>query len=185
MARNNERISVKAFWLMCLAMAVWLTGCVPFNEKGLMTYQDKISGDTTQMIADNKLPAPDGSTSEVWLDASRIVRPNGPVLYHLEAHYESRLGLLEIEMGETLLLNIDGKEYRYSGNGSVNFRKTIKDGLMTENAIYRVTQQDIRNIAHAKQVSLKLIGVKGSVARVFSPKNIESFKAFVETYLDK
>ncbi len=164
-------------------MAAWLAGCAKPDKQGLYTHYDNINGDTVDMIADNKLELPNENDGELWLNASQINSAKGGRLYHLEVHFISNVGWLQIEQGETLALVIDGQDKKYEGSGSANFRKQTGKGIFTEDAIYRVTASDLRRIATAKSIRVTVYGVKGSVTREFGPANLDKFKAFATTYL--
>lgn len=168
---------------MGLVMAALLGGCAKPDRQGLYTHYDNINGDTVDLIADNKLTVPNESGGELWLNASRMNQVNGIKLYHLEVHFVSNVGWIQIEPGDTLVLTIDGVERKYESTGSANFRKSTNKGVFTEDAIYRVGPEDIRRIAAAKTINVKVFGVKGSVSRDFEASNIEKFKAFVTTYM--
>ena len=176
---------MKPNWLIGLALAAWLGGCAKPDKQGLYTYYDNINGDTTYMIADNKLTVPNETGGEVWLNASYIHQAKGVKMYHLEVHYISNVGWLQIEPGETLVLTLDGQDMKYSGDGSANFRKSTSKGIYTEDAIYRVEADDLRRIANAKAVKVKIFGVKGSVYREFDAGNLDQFKSFAANRLTK
>jgi hypothetical protein len=170
---------------MGLVLAAWLGGCARPDKQGLYTHYDNINGDTVDLIADNKLIVPNETGGELWLNASRMNEANGVKLYHLEVHFVSNVGWLQVEAGETLVLTIDGQEKKYEGTGSANFRKSTSKGVFTEDAIYRVGAEDIQRIAAAKSVKVKLFGVKGSVYREFDAANLEKFKSFAGSFLKK
>jgi hypothetical protein len=181
----NERIGVKPYWLIGLVLAAWLGGCAKPDKQGLYTHYDNINGDVFDLIADNKLTVPNETGGELWLNGSRANMVKGTMLYHLEAHYVSNVGWLQVEPGETLSLTIDGKEVKYAGSGSANFRKSTSKGVFTEDFIYRVGPEDFRRIAAAKTVKVKIFGTKGSLYREFDEANIEKFRAFVKAKMTK
>jgi hypothetical protein len=144
-----------------------------------------MNDETTDLITDNLLPLGSAPGAAVWLNASRISRRNGTMLYHLEVHYESATGWLNIDPGSSLTVTVDGQDYHYTGLGSTNMRKKGAEGRFVEDAIYQVTSIDLRRIASAHEVKVRALGAQGAVQRDFAPANIEKFKAFVSRYMDR
>lgn len=178
----NTRYTMKTQILLMIALAGLLVGCKSTTPE-VKTYQNQLTGETYDLITDNLVEAKNDSGSLVWLNASRIKRVNGGSMFYLEVHYESPAVWLNIEPGDTLLLTIDGQEYRFRGAGSENERRTTKEGI-AETAIYRVGSSVIRNIASAKEVRFRVIGANRTIEREFAPENFKRFQEFVSTYLD-
>lgn len=164
------------------AIALLLGGCASTNPE-LQTYVNNNNGETTDLLTDNLLSINAAPGTDLWLNTSRIVKRNGTSIYHLEVHFESLAGALEIPPGESLKLEIDGTAYRYSGLGSSDNRKTNRAGLNVESAAYRTTAEDIKRIASANSVIVTVQGDKGEVKRAFGPDNFDKFKKFVNSYL--
>jgi hypothetical protein len=175
---NFVKIKLFAFLLMA---SLWV-GCET-NKPGLYSYRDDINGDNYELITDNRLDLASNPGTQVWLNASRISKGNGTVLYYLEVHYESVGAWLNIQPGETLALNIDGQEHRYSGVGSGYTRKTTS-GKLVEDATYKAGASDIRALAAARTVKVKIIGANGAIERDFMPENTARYQKFVTSYLD-
>jgi hypothetical protein len=175
---------VRAKICLYCVLAGLLAGCATSNPS-LYSYRNDINGELTDMIIDNLLPVDGTPGADVWLNASRITQRNGVVMFFLEVHYASASSWLNIEAGNSLTLNIDGQEFRYNGIGSSYARKKNRQSLFTEDAIYQVTAADLRRIANARSVSVTIIGSQGAVRRDFGPANLEKFKSFVSTYLDR
>jgi len=168
---------------MILLLAGLFVGCST-TAPSLLTRQDEFTGDNMGLLTDNLLTGKTTANAQVWLNASRIVRKTGVILFFLEIHTESTIGALNIEPGETLIITVDGQELRYDGIGSAHSRKA-SNGKYTEDAIYRLTSGDIRKIASAKSVFVKVIGSKTFVESSFSAENIQKFADFVKTYVDR
>lgn len=168
--------------LLTIALAGLLMGCKS-TAPDVKTFQSQITGESFDLITDNLVEAKDDSESLVWLNASRIKRMDGVTLFYLEVHYESPAVWLNIEPGDTLLLDIDGQEFRFRGPGSESQRNTTKEGV-AETAIYRVGSSVIRNIATADSVKFRVIGANRVIEREFGPENFQRFQKFVSTYLD-
>lgn len=163
-------------------MASLWVGCET-NKPGLYSYRDDMNGDNYELITDNRLDLANNPGTQVWLNASRITKGNGTVLYYLEVHYESLGAWLNIQPGETLVVNIDGQEHRYTGVGS-GYTRDNHGGKLTEDATYKASSADIRAIASAKAVKVKIIGANGALDRDFMPENTARFQKFVSSYLN-
>jgi hypothetical protein len=174
---------VKTKCAMILLLAGLLVGCST-TAPSLLTRQDEFTGDNMGLLTDNLLSGKTTANAQVWLNASRIVRKTGVILFFLEIHTESTVGALNIEPGETLILTVDGNEFRFDGIGGAHSRKA-SNGKYTEDAIYRTTSGDIRKIANAQSIQVKVIGSKTYLESSFSADNIQKFKEFVKTYVDR
>jgi uncharacterized beta-barrel protein YwiB (DUF1934 family) len=104
--------------------------------------------------------------------------------YYLEVTYlaTTEVGYLDIPFGQTLTLILDGQPMPIVGSGSLNMRKTVKDNLVREVALYEVTRAQLQKIASAKRVQVKIRGNNGLIEREFGPSNYEKFRLFVVTY---
>ena len=174
---------MKTKFAVILLLAGLFVGCST-TAPSLLTRQDEFTGDNIGLLTDNLITGKTSANAQIWLNASRIVRKTGVILFFLEVHVESTAGALNIEPGETLTLVIDGQELRYDGIGSGHSRKST-NGKFTEDAIYRTTSGDIRKIANAQSVQVKVMGSKTYLESSFSTDNIQKFKDFVKTYVDR
>ena len=165
-----------------LAVLLLLAGCATTPD--VTTHYTAFSGKRTDLMSDNLLDAPGPPREVVWLNASRVFDRNDQGTYYLEASYMARseVGLLEIDPGETLTLLIDGDKTKFFSSGSLNTRKTLKNGLVKEHAIYACTAAQLRQIASAKKVAVGLTGKRGLVLRDFQPDNFDRFQRFVKAY---
>lgn len=169
-------------YFLGLALVAFLAGCQTGPE-GMYAYRDSANGYTYQLISDNQIKDATNPGTKVWINASRITQANGVILYYFDVHYESIGAWLNIEPGETLVLTLDGQERRYLGIGSTETRKKKGDRLV-EDAIYKANAADMRAIAKAKSVTVKIVGANGTLTRAFAPENIENFKVFVKQYIE-
>ncbi len=174
---------MKAKLLILLTLVGLLAGCASTN-KGLLAYHDDFTGDLIEFTTDNLLTGDAVPGTDVWLNATRITQKNGVIVYYLEIYLSSSRDWIKIEPGNTLFLTMDGKEYRYDGIGSPQSRGTSK-GKFTEHAIYRTTSADIRKLAEAKEVKVKVVGSVDVLQRAFGPANTQIFKDFVAKYIDR
>lgn len=182
-APRTERKNVKLKLFALFVLTGLLAGCST-TSPDLLTFQDTISGEPTDLLTDNMLASPKPGDALVWLNASRTTRRDRQVLYYLEVHLESPAAWHEIEPGKSLVLIVDGEERAFSGQGSSHSRRT-SHGRMIENAIFKANSGDLRQIANAKAVKVKIVGAKGTVERDFLPANFDKFKKFVAAYVDR
>jgi len=174
---------MKALGILFITVLTLITGCRT-SPPDVATNFDPITGARTDLMSENILETPQTPPREVvWLNASRLdntySRRKGT--YYLEVMYQALTdtGYLDILFGTSLILNVDGKEMRFTGNGSYNKRKSSKKGYVTETALYEVTRPQLDQIAHAKQVKVRIKGNNGLVERDFAPENFKRFEQFL------
>ena len=174
---------MKAHGILLFTVLTLITGCQT-APPDVATNFDPITGARTDLMSENILETPQNPPREVvWLNASRLDndywRRKGA--YYLEVMYQAltETGYLDIPFGTSLILSVDGKEMRFTGNGSYNKRKSSKKGYVTETALYEVTRPQLEQIAHAKEVKVKIKGNNGLVERDFAPENFKRFQQFL------
>ena len=163
-----------------LVLAAILAGCAT-NQRDVATCYDSFTGLRTDLIMDNPLE-PGGEAREyLWLNASRVFKTFTTYNYYLEVTYAAKAetGFLEIGPGQTLAIVADGREMKFAGSGSSSLRKK-KGEVLNENALYSAQADQLRVIAGAQRVTVRVIGKTGLVQRDFGPQNFERFKKFVE-----
>ena len=174
---------MKAHGFFLAAILLAITGCRT-SPPDVTTNFDPISGQRTDLMSENMLETPQNPPREVvWLNAARVYRDSWnrkPTLY-LEVDYMARAetGPLEIPIGTTLVLDVDGREMPFTGNGSFNKRKSKQKGFVNETALYQVSRDQLQAIANAKQVRVRIKGNNGVVQREFAPENFKRFQDFV------
>ncbi len=103
-------------------------------------------------------------------------------------HYE---GWVFINPGESLVLLVDGEKMTFvSPNGSV-YNRGLLQGLagavggtrIREEAHYPITVDQIKKLAYAKEVKVRIYGRKGHVTREFSEDYFESLRAYYEKFI--
>lgn len=166
-----------------LAVLVLISGCRTAPPDVTTSY-DPITGERTDLMSENVLETPQTPPREVvWLNADHIYKDawNRGGKTYLEVNYmaKTETGYLEIPIGTTLLLNVDGQELNFSGNGSFNKRKPWKKGFVRETALYEVSRTQLAKIANAKQIKVKIKGNNGIVERDFAPDNFKRFQDFL------
>src|SRR5688572_11808339 len=141
---------VKSLWI-CGVIVAFAAGCAS-PPPDVSTYYDQVSGQRTDLMAENELEAPGNPREIVWLNASRVFRDYNTSDYYLEVSYMAMAerGYLDIPPGQTLTLIVDGQPMNFDGSGSLNTRKPYKKDFVRENAIYPITKSQLQKIAAAK-----------------------------------
>jgi hypothetical protein len=167
-----------AFWML----AALLAGCA--TQSDVATYIHPADGLRTDLIRDNPLDSPASSREMIWLNASRVFKSDTQYDYYLEVTYAANVetGFLDIGAGPSLVIVAGDREMKFTGNGSLNLRRSRK-GVVNENALYLARAEDLRAIAAAPKVTVRVMGRNGTVQREFTPANSERFKKFVAAYV--
>ncbi len=158
-----------------------VAGCVS-PPADVTSYVDP-TGQRTDLLANNRLETPGKPREVVWLNAWRVFKFSGKIVYYLEVKYTAtkEVGYLDIPFGQTLTLLLDGQPMPITGSGSINTRE-MKGNFVDEMALYEVTKAQLQKIATAKKVQVRVKGNNGLIDREFGPKNYEKFRLFVQTY---
>ena len=169
-------------WAFSLAaVALVLAGCAPAYQ--LSSRRDDFN-QYNQWSMKNNLLAGGGKLlgPKMYLGATKTIWDSGLTQYRLDVTYTASDWLF-IDDGNSLRLIIDGEQVEYSGDGSSAYRNVLSGGTIHERAFYDVTPTQIRQIAEASEIRVRLEGNQFYAERVFSPANIERFRAFVGQYL--
>ena len=182
MVKKRDFGRMKAYGIFLGAILLIFAGCR--TPPDVTTTFDPITGQRTDLISENMLETSQNPPREViWLNAARVYRDswNRRSELYLEVDYMARAetGYLEIPVGTTLMLTVDGQEMNFTGNGSFNKRKSKQKGFVNETALYRIAQTQLGKIAEAKQVKVRVKGNNGIVERDFRPENFQRFKEFL------
>jgi hypothetical protein len=171
--------------LSTVLLASVFAGCATAPVPDVVTHYDPYTHFRTDLIPENMLESKGPPRELVWLNASRVFKDIKDFDYYLEVHYEAReeTGYLNINPGASLVVIADEREIKFNGTGSLNNRKESR-GLVSEDALYLASANELRAIAGAKQVKVKVIGRNGIVERDFTPANSEKFKKFVTHFVD-
>lgn len=161
-------------------------GCASVPIPDVVSSFDPYSHLRTDLIPENLLESQGPVRELVWLNASRIFKDQQNFDYYLDVRYEAReeTGLLNINPGMSLSIVADGRELKFQGSGSSNLRKH-KRGIVSEDAIYLASGEELRAIALAKAVRVKITGQNGVIVRDFAAPNFERFRKFVAEFVDK
>ena len=162
--------------------AALLAGCATRSD--IATFYQPIVGLRTDLITDNPLDSAASSRELLWLNASRVFKSETRYEYYLEVTYaaSAETGYLDIGAGPSLIIQAGEREMKFMGHGSLNLRKSRK-GVVNENAIYPVQADELRAIAAAQKVTVRVIGRNGVVQREFTPANSERFRKFVAAFV--
>ncbi len=169
--------------LITFPFCLFLVGCA-LKTPDVTTYHDDVSGLSTDLLSENLLDTKTPTREMIWLNASRLFKNRQQFNYYLEVHYAANVetGYLDIRPGQSLILNVDGQEFKFYSNGSFNTRKARKE-ILGEDAVYEVTGDTLRMIADAKKIKVRVVGGNGNVEREFAPENFERFKKFVSSFV--
>lgn len=167
------------------AALVFVSGCVTPEIPDVATHIDPNTRIRTDLIPENLLETEGPAQELLWLNASRVFKDIRNFDYYLEVHYEAKeeTGLLKVSSGPSLVVLADGTELKFNGTGSLNARRTRR-GIVSEDAIYEATADDMRAIAYAGQIVVRVIGRNGVLIRKFRPENFERFRKFVFQFVE-
>jgi len=174
---------MKAYGILILFGLGLMTGCRT-HVPDVATDFDPITGQRTDLLSGNMLESSQNPPREVvWLNADRIASNawNHQNKYYLQVDYmaKAETGFLEIPVGTSLILTVDGREMKFTGNGSYNKRNSRQKGFVSETALYQISRFDLSKIANAKSVKVQIRGDKGIVERDFGPDNFKRLKEFL------
>ncbi|MCF7765859.1 MAG: hypothetical protein K9N62_19495 [Verrucomicrobia bacterium] len=170
---------------MIAAAAVFLAGCQTAVVPDVATHIDPSTHIRTDLIPENLLET-SGSTRELlWLNASRVFKDYQNFDYYLEVHYEAmeETGLLKINPGSSLTVIANGQEVKFRGSGGMNPRSSRR-GIVSEDAIYPVSGEDLRLIAYSDTLTVRVSGANGVLTREFQEVNFDRFRKFVAQFVE-
>ena len=170
---------------MALVCGGLLAGCASIPVPDVATHYDPYTHLRTDLIPDNLLETEGQPRELLWPNATRVFKDQQYFEYYLEVRYEAReeTGWLNIHPGVTLTIVADGRELKFRGSGSLNLRKQ-KRGLVSEDAIYLASADELRAVANAKAVTVKVAGQNGLVVRDFTPP-ILTIPQFVTSFVEE
>lgn len=170
--------------LLPLLLLAWAAGCTTSQTPETASHYDPVFGVQTDMIGDNLLETPGDPRELIWLNASRVAERRGEPVYYLEVNYmaNAEVGWLEIPVGETLTLTLDGQVVKLSGTGGVNMRTKYKKNFVKERALYKTDKALIQRVGRARSVQVSVRGQNGLIQRSFGPENALKFQKFAEKF---
>ena len=143
---------------------------------------DHIDGRRSTQLVGNRL-APAYTGTDVEFNVEKFTAWNGNVYYSIVLDVVS-LNRLFIEAGESLIVHADGTRIGFSGDGSANYREECGGGALGETTFYDVTPEQLKKIANANDVRIKIKGAQYSVKRRFFPENFANLKRFIAEHVD-
>jgi hypothetical protein len=179
-----ELSSYKYFLLIIII--IQLFGCITprsfVPEYCVRTISDEFEGHTINQMEWNLLGARDVSSKGlIFLNVQKYTK-GVDTLYSLVILYIADDWLF-IRDGESLVLLADGERIGFTGKGSSSNRNVSKGGSVTENAHYKITEQQLINIIGANEIKVKIVGTQYYAQRFFTEENIKNFRLFVQEYV--
>jgi hypothetical protein len=168
--------------VLAAALVAVLAGCVP--RYGVSTSRDDFAGRTVHRMRGNVLADPDGGGEWIELnaEASRD-RASAPDL-SLALLYRDTSRWLWVPYGESLQVLADRELIVLSGTGSFRSRRRSLTGAVEERVTYRVTLEQLRRIAAADTVRLRILGRREYVERRLGEKGRLRLREFVAAHVD-
>lgn len=168
--------------IITILTALILTACANSKqdlERGYQIYHDQYKGFTRYTPIRSGALNGQGmlSLSFVYLDV--FVDKRGE-------NYSTGLAIIYtgenwmfINPGESLVLMIDGEKMALNSEyGSLHYRKVITHNQVREEAPYFFSAEQIKMLADASNVSLRLYTQNGWLERQMSPENLDSIRLF-------
>jgi hypothetical protein len=103
-------------------------------------------------------------------------------IYMIQVKYVAKDWLF-IGSGESLILLVDGERMRFEGNGSANSREVNEYAVCFELATYLCTPDELRKIAKARKIEVKIIGANSYLLGKFKDDNILHFIEYVNAHV--
>ena len=168
-----------SLFLLCLIV---LNGCV---TPGYMvsTKTDEFEGYTTIDLQSNELPDKDmwnllSVSINKWnFGIRKFISKSGEISYLIKLLYFGD-GWVFIDSGQSLHILADDNHINLSGEGSFKNRDVVYGDIVSETAFYPIKKAQIKKIADAATVKIKVDGQEGYVTAEFGAENIEQVKKF-------
>jgi len=166
------------FMLLALGLFTW-AGCATHK---VITTHDEFDGTTKHRMYFNALGCAGLLAPTIQLKAQRFDQKDGAISYSLIVEYSGKNWLF-IAPGESLVFKIDGKRKAFSGEGSADHRHVGGLAGVSETAWYHeVKLEDLRELANAQEVKIKIEGKNTYVTRCFKDYSFKSFQNFVANF---
>lgn len=180
-ARGAGRL---ASWLV-VAAAVFAAGCAtaPGMELPYAVRRMNTEGMTGHRMEGNYVSTPPIPGSRLAINAVRAQAANGRVLYLIEVNHQTSNPLM-IPPGETLVFIADGERIALSGPGWGGGMQGARGSTVSvELALYQISPDDLRKLAAADRVDLRLTGRDRVIENVFHGWNVARLRAFVAEHV--
>lgn len=179
---------------LCGGLGIWLLigiwGSAAWGAK-IKTIHDEFEGTTKNTMSRTPgallgcMPIKLFGKNEIilmYMRAQRLKDENGKTTYSLMIECQAKQWFL-IKSGESLILLIDGKRLKLSSEGGTSREDAGTVGSTHyETAWYDVKYWDLKKIANANEVKVKVIGKNFSQTACFKKRNFKLFKLFVTEY---
>lgn len=164
-----------------LLIALLLAACAPGYS--VRTSVDAANAFTSVRLQENVLGGGCPGCAIIELNIHKVTHDDRPLMYYdLVVQYRAKEWLL-IEPGESLTLLVDGQPLVFtSDNGSTLYRTVAYGGEVLETAYYSVDLPQLRRIANATEVQVRLDGSETHADRTFQPANLGNFRRFLEEH---
>ncbi|HEX2190463.1 MAG TPA: hypothetical protein VHG51_16260, partial [Longimicrobiaceae bacterium] len=146
--------------------------------------RDDFAGVTVHRARGNVLADPDGGGEWIELNPELSRGRTGAVELGLALLYRDAHRWLWVPYGETLQLLADGELMVLGGGGSLRSRRRSRLGGVEERVVYAVTPAQLRRLAAAESVRVRVVGRREYVERSFRPEGIARLREFVAAHLD-
>lgn len=197
---KGERAKMKRLVLISylLVIILFISGCAtPPIKYNIITTKDEFDNCEWKKMAGNILGDKDTHFSNdeyntlcyVELNIQRYMKGNA-IKYSLHIKYicseSGKSSWLFITSGESLILLVDAKRIGFTGEGSSGMREVQTAGSIVyviEQAFYRITPEQIKEISYASEIKVKIIGKPYYIERFFTAENLQNFKQFYEEFV--
>jgi len=158
---------------------------VPFNGAlgQVERTVDEFTGNTHYLTKAIKLGGGGFASARVELRFQKFVSKDGVLSYQIFVKYKWSSWMF-IESGASLLFLVDGDRLTFSSDdGSRGAREAI-GGDVYETAMYEVAPEDLRWLARAQQVKVRVIGSRRNEDREFTNDTFKKLRAFLHEVAD-
>lgn len=172
-------------WIVLVA-AVFAAGCAtsPGVELPYAVRHMNTEGMTGHRMEGNYVSTPPIPGSRLAINAVRANAANGRVFYIIEVNHATG-NALRIPPGETLVFIADGERIALSGPGWGGAMHAVPGSIVgVELALYDITPDQLRKLAAADRVDLRLTGRDRVIENVFHGWNVARLRAFVAEHVD-
>jgi hypothetical protein len=179
-----------------ITVTALLCGCATLGvpSSGVQEIRDDFRGTTVYRMWGNTLSGGGNiltgleptASIDVDLNAQKAIPASAAnPSYSLVVEYRAPDWLF-IKDGQSLSMIIDGEPLHFRGDGSMQNREVGRVGYrggVTERAFYQVTPEQLRRIASATTIRVRVDGDSRYVERTMSPEIIANFHKFVTMHV--
>lgn len=145
---------------------------------------DEFTGHTHALSKRVRLDGvPDGMLQQVYLSYQRFT-PKGDSVssYQIFVNYEGSEWMF-IEEGESLIFLLDGQPLPLSSRDGSSDKRDVYGSKVYERAMYQVAPEQLRQIAKASTIKVRIKGSKFTIDAKPDASNFDLLRAFNEVYL--